>query len=93
MDRFNKISDEELGAYLDGMLPGEDSAKIDAAMDMDTLEVLKVSRKAMDEMPSDNIISMPSWMWGSVASVCSACSPPDAADFISDASMDDDDEE
>lgn len=93
MDRFNKISDEELGAYLDGMLPDEESAKIDAAMDMDTLEILKVSRKAVDEMPSDNIISMPSWMWGSAASVCSACSPPDAVDFISDASMDDDDGE
>ena len=81
MDRFNKISDEELGAYLDGMLPDEESAKIDAAME------------AVDEMTSDNIISMPSWIWGSAASVCSACSPPDAVDFISDASMDDDEGE
>lgn len=61
MAKFNKISDEELAAYLEGMLSEENSARVDAAMDIDTLEVLNVSRKALDEFPTDNVISLPSW--------------------------------
>ena len=61
MKQFNKISDEELAAYLEGMLSDKESAMVDAAMDIDTLEILNVSRKAIDEFPSDNVISLPSW--------------------------------
>ena len=41
MKQFNKISDEELAAYLEGMLSDKESAMVDAAMDIDTLEILK----------------------------------------------------
>lgn len=61
MKQFTKISDEELAAYLEGMLSKKESAKLDSAMDIDTLEVLNVSRKAIKEFPSDNIITFPSW--------------------------------
>lgn len=61
MKKFNKISDEELAAYLDGMLTDMESAKIDAMMDIDTFEILNVSRKAIDEFSSDNVIALPSW--------------------------------
>ena len=40
MKPYNKISDEELAAYLEGMLSSEDAARIDAGMNIDTLEVL-----------------------------------------------------
>lgn len=59
MKQFNKISDEELAAYLDNMLPYNDSSKIEAEMDIDTLEVLNVSRKAISEFESNNIITLP----------------------------------
>ena len=61
MKQFNKISDEELAAYLEGMLSDKESAMVDAAMDIDTLEILNVSRKALDEFSTDNVISLPSW--------------------------------
>ncbi len=61
MKQFNKISDEELAAYLEGLLSDKDSALVDAAMDIDTLEILNVSRKALDEFQADNVISLPSW--------------------------------
>ena len=35
MKQFNKISDEELAAYLEGMLSDQESAKVDTAMDID----------------------------------------------------------
>ena len=69
MKQFNKISDEELAAYLEGMLSDKESAMVDAAMDIDTLEVLNVSRKALDEFPADNVISLPSWNNVAAASI------------------------
>jgi hypothetical protein len=65
MKQFNKISDEELAAYIEGMLSEKESARIEANMDIDTLEILNVSRKAIDEFPSGNVITLPSW--GNVA--------------------------
>ena len=47
MKQYNKISDEELAAYLEGMLSCEDTARIDSAMDIDTLEVLGVAGKRL----------------------------------------------
>lgn len=61
MKRFNKISDEELAAYLDGMLSNDGVSRIDAAMDIDTFEVLNASRKAVNEFSSKNAVSLPSW--------------------------------
>lgn len=61
MKQFNRISDEELAAYLDGMLSDREAAKVDAAMDVDVFEVLNVSRKAMDGFPAENVIPFPSW--------------------------------
>ena len=69
MKPYNKISDEELAAYLEGMLSSEDAARIDAAMNVDTLEVLSVAGKALDEFPSDNVVSLPSWNNVAAASV------------------------
>lgn len=61
MKRFNKISDEELAAYLDGMLSNDGVSRIDAVMDIDTFEVLNASRRAVNEFSSENAVSLPSW--------------------------------
>ena len=63
MKRLNKISDEELAAYLDGMLSNDGVSRIDAAMDIDTFEVLNASRRAVNEFRSrsENTVSLPSW--------------------------------
>lgn len=37
MKQFNEISDEELAAYLEGMLSDLDTEKVDNAMDIDTI--------------------------------------------------------
>ena len=68
MKQFNKISDEELAAYLEGMLSEQDTAKVDNAMDIDTLEILSVSRQAMNEFHMDTVIELPSWKNVSAAS-------------------------
>ena len=68
MKQFNKISDEELAAYLEGMLSEQDTAKVDNAMDIDTLEILSVSRQAMNEFHKDTVIELPSWKNVSAAS-------------------------
>ncbi|MDC2216147.1 hypothetical protein [Bacteroides thetaiotaomicron] len=82
MAKFNKISDEELAAYLEGMLSDENSARFDAAMDIDTLEVLNVSRKAMEEFPSDNVITLPSWDNVAAASIRPMYEPLAMAGFL-----------
>ncbi len=56
-----KISDEELATYLEGMLSGNEANAIEDVMDVDTLEVLNVSRKAVDEFPDDKVIEFPDW--------------------------------
>lgn len=61
MTQLNKISDEELAAYLDGMFLEQDIKKINNDMDIDTIEVLSVSRQAMKYFSSDKIIDLPSW--------------------------------
>lgn len=61
MTQFNKISDEELAAYLDGILPEQEIKRINNEMDVDTFEVLSVSRRAMNDFSSDKIIDLPSW--------------------------------
>lgn len=61
MTLLNKISNKELAAYLDGMFSKEELAKVDSTMDIETLEILNVSRKAIEEFPTDNVISLPPW--------------------------------
>lgn len=61
MAQLNRISDEELASYLERMLSDGNSARADSVMDIDTFEVLNVSRKAIGEFPSDNVIPLPSW--------------------------------
>ena len=93
MKQFNKISDEELAAYLEGMLSDKESAMVDAAMDIDTLEILNVSRKALDEFPTDNVISLPSWGNVSAASIRPMYEPLAMAGFLGDSNVDETAEE
>ena len=88
MKQFNKISDEELAAYLEGMLSDKESAMIDEAMDIDTLEILNVSRKALDEFPADNVISLPSWENVTAASIRPMYEPIAMAGFLGDSNAD-----
>ena len=88
MKQFNKISDEALAAYLEGMLSDKESAMVDAAMDIDTLEILNVSRKALDEFPTDNVISLPSWDNVAVASTRPMYEPLAMAGFLGDSNAD-----
>ena len=88
MKQFNKISDEELAAYLEGMLSDKESAMVDAVMDIDTLEILNVSRKALDEFPTDNVISLPSWGNVSVTSIRPMYESLAMAGFLGDSNAD-----
>lgn len=89
MKQYNKISDEELAAYLEGMLSGEDTARIDAAMDIDTLEVLSVAGKALNEFSCDNVVPLPSWNNVSAASVRPMYTPMAMVGFLGDSNSDD----
>ena len=93
MKQFNKISDEELAAYLEGMLSDKESAMVDAAMDIDTLEILNVSRKALDEFPTDNVISLPSWENVATASIRPMYEPLAMAGFLGESNVEDAGEE
>lgn len=84
MKQFNRISDEELAAYLDGMLSDGEYAKVDAAMDVDVFEVLNVSRKAMDGFPAENVIPFPSWDTVDSPSVQPDYKPLAMAGFLGD---------
>ena len=88
MKQFNKISDEELAAYLEGMLSDKESAMVDAAMDIDTFEILNVSRRAIDEFPSENVISLPSWENVAAASIRPMYEPLAMAGFLGDSNAD-----
>ena len=88
MKQYSKISDEELAAYLEGMLSVEDTSRIDAAMDIDTLEVLSVAGKALDEFPSDNVVSLPSWNNVAATSVHPIYRPMAMAGFLGDSNSD-----
>ena len=89
MKQFYKISDEELAAYLEGMLSDKESVKVDAVMDIDTLEILNVSRRAIDEFPSDNVISLPSWENVIVASTGPMYEPLAMAGFLGESNAND----
>ena len=88
MKQFNKISDEELAAYLEGKLSDKESAQVDATMDFDTFEVLNVARKAMGEFPTDNVFSLPSWDNVTATSVRPMYKPLAMAGFLGENNMD-----
>ncbi len=90
MKRFNRISDEELAAYLEGMLSDKDSAMVDAAMNIDTLEILNVARSAMSEFPSDNVITLPSWDNIAAASIPPMYEPLAMVGFLGESNTEDD---
>lgn len=87
MKQFNKISDEELAAYLEGMLSDKESAMVDAAMDIDTLEILNVSRKVIDNFPSDNAVTLPSWGNVAAATIRPMYEPLAMAGFLGDSNV------
>jgi hypothetical protein len=70
------------------MLPDKESAKVDAAMDIDTLEILNASRMALDEFPTDNVISLPSWENVVAASIRPMYEPLAMAGFLGDSNVD-----
>lgn len=60
MRGISGISDEELAAYLEHALPAEENERVEAAMDVDTLEVLGVARRALAEFEAGET-ELPSW--------------------------------
>ena len=88
MKQFNKISDEELAAYLDGMLSNADVSRIDAVMDIDTLEVLSASRKAVSEFSSKSAVSLPSWDNVAASTIRPMYEPLAMAGFLGDSNTD-----
>lgn len=89
MKHFNKISDEELAAFLEGMLPGDNSQRVDSFMDVDTLEVMSVARKALDQFPSEKVIQLPTWDNNSPVTLPTIYSPLAMAGFLGDSNADD----
>ncbi len=95
MKQFNKISDEELAAYLEGMLSEQDTAKVDNTMDIDTLEILSVSRQAMNEFHKGTVIELPSWknVSAASASIRPLYEPLAMAGFLGDSNSNEENEE
>lgn len=60
MRGISGISDEELAAYLEHALQAEENERVEAAMDVDTLEVLGVARRALAEFEVGETV-LPSW--------------------------------
>lgn len=93
MVRFNKLSDEELAAYLEGMFSEDKGQMPESSMDIDTLEVLGVSKRALEKFPADNVISFPEWHTHNIISMPTADSSPHfaMAGFLGDNSAADED--
>ena len=56
-----QISEEQFAAYIDGRLSGDKAREIESSLTDDTLELIGVTRAAVKEVHSDNVISFPSW--------------------------------
>ena len=82
MRRSTEISDEALAAYLDGMLSDSDAARIDSLMDIETFEILNVSRKAVSEFRQDNHVSLPSWNEVKITTIHNVKEPLAMAGFL-----------
>lgn len=92
MGRFNKLSDEELALYLDGILSGECTLQEAGTMDVDTFELLNVSRKALNGSPVAEVIQLPSWDTAS-ETVRPMYEPLAMAGFLGEGNVDENGEE
>lgn len=61
MAKKTVITDEQLAAYIEGLVSHDQQDLIERNMDVDTLEALGVSRKALEEFESSNVIALPAW--------------------------------
>lgn len=61
MDKKMIITDEQLAAYIEGLASCGQQELVERNMDVETLEVLGVSRKALEEFACANVIDLPSW--------------------------------
>lgn len=81
---MRNITDEQLAAFLEGRLPEKGREEVLAAMDVDTLEVLGVSRRALRQG------QLPSWKDADGADVFRVVNRPLAmAGFLGDPDADD----
>lgn len=56
-----QITDEELAAYIDGRLSVSRSTNLESSLTDDTIELLGVTRAAIEKVPKSNIITFPKW--------------------------------
>lgn len=56
-----QISEEELAAYIDGRLFAPRSAELESSLTDDTIELLGVTRSAIEKVPKDNVVIFPKW--------------------------------
>lgn len=57
----NKISEEELAAYIDGHLSASRSADLESSLTDDTIELLGVTRAAIEKVSKGNVVIFPKW--------------------------------
>lgn len=56
-----QFSEEELAAYIDGRLSASRSADLESSLTDDTIELLGVTRAAIENVPKDNVVIFPKW--------------------------------
>lgn len=56
-----QISEEELAAYIDGRLSASRSADLESSLTDDTIELMGVTRAAIEKVPKDNVVIFPKW--------------------------------
>lgn len=56
-----QFSEEELAAYIDGRLSASRSADLESSLTDDTIELLGVTRAAVEKVPKDNVVNFPKW--------------------------------
>ena len=61
-----QFSEEELAAYIDGALPQSRAMDLESSLTDDMLELIGVTRAAIEQIPQDNVVLFPEW--GDIAS-------------------------
>lgn len=61
MEKFNDITDEQLGAYLDGVLSESEQNEIKSFIDIDGQELLAAASRGLGEFVKTSKINLPSW--------------------------------
>lgn len=56
-----QISEEDLAAYIDGSLFASRSTDLESSLTDDTIELLGVTRGAIEKVPKDNVVIFPKW--------------------------------